>query len=64
MIDAEFAGFGEVGDGKGGVVEQKMEETTVKVGLGEGVVLLEHLSETIDGFVDVAGLRLLEGLLE
>lgn len=64
LIDAKFTGFGEVGDGKGSVVEQELEKTAVEVGFGEVVVLFYDTGEASDGIVDVAGLGLLVCLLK
>ena len=56
LIDAKFAGFGEVGDGEFGIVEEELEEASIEVGFGKGVILAEHLGEAIDGLVEVARL--------
>ena len=48
LVNAEFASLGEVGNGEFGVVEEKVEETTVEIGFGKGVVLSQHLGETVD----------------
>lgn len=64
LVDAKFTCLGEVGDGVRGVVEQEVKDASVEVGFGEVVVLFDNTSEAFDGFVDVACLCLLEGLLE
>ena len=64
LVDAKFAGFGEVGDGVRGVVEQEVKDASVEVGFGEVVVLFDDTGEAFDGFVDVASLCLLESLFE
>ena len=64
LVDAKFTGFGEVGNGVRGVVEQEVKDASVEVGFGEVVVLFDDTGEAFDGFVDVACLCLLEGLLE